>query len=92
MNEAGLQEGDVHWLREQMPNGFGAVFPLEMKTAEMSRQLPGFLTLFQHPTSLGGVESQVEWRKVVDKSAKSTLLRLTISYRQACNICRYGRR
>ncbi|KAH8816946.1 pyridoxal phosphate-dependent transferase [Xylogone sp. PMI_703] len=72
------KDEDMHWLREQMPNGFGGVFALEMKTEEMTRKLPGLLTLFQHATSLGGVESQVEWRRLVDSSAKPTLLRFSI--------------
>lgn len=40
-----------------------------MKTEEMSRRLSGLLRLFQHATSLGGVESQIEWRRLVDVSA-----------------------
>ncbi|PWY84789.1 cystathionine gamma-synthase [Aspergillus heteromorphus CBS 117.55] len=78
VSHASLQEGDMGWLMEQMPNGFGAVFALELKTEEMTRQLPAALLLFQHATSLGGVESQVEWRKLVDASAPPTLLRFSI--------------
>ncbi|KAB8263245.1 cystathionine gamma-synthase [Aspergillus pseudonomiae] len=78
VRHASLQERDMDWLREQMPNGFGPVFAIEMKTEEMSRELTGLLRLFQHATSLGGVESQIEWRKLVDASAKPTLLRVSV--------------
>ncbi|KAE8381208.1 cystathionine gamma-synthase [Aspergillus bertholletiae] len=78
VRHASLQEDDMNWLREQMPHGFGPVFALEMKTEAMSRKLTGLLRLFQHATSLGGVESQIEWRRLVDASAKPTLLRVSI--------------
>ncbi|KAE8139124.1 cystathionine gamma-synthase [Aspergillus pseudotamarii] len=78
VRHASLQVGDMDWLREQMPHGFGPVFAIEMKTEEMSRKLTGLLRLFQHATSLGGVESQIEWRRLVDASATPTLLRVSI--------------
>lgn len=78
VRHASLQDRDMHWLREQMPNGFGPVFALEMKTEDMSRQLTGLLSLFQHATSLGGVESQIEWRRLVDPSSKPSLLRVSV--------------
>ena len=78
VRHASLQVEDMDWLREQMPHGFGPVFAVEMKTEEMSRRLTGLLRLFQHATSLGGVESQIEWRRLVDTSAKPTLLRISI--------------
>jgi cystathionine beta-lyase len=36
VRHASLQEEDMHWLREQMPKGFGPVFALEVKTEEMN--------------------------------------------------------
>ena len=78
VRHASLQTEDMHWLQEQMPNGFGPVFALEMKTEEMSRRLTGLLELFQHATSLGGVESQIEWRKLVDPSSKPVLFRVSV--------------
>ncbi|KAE8316127.1 cystathionine gamma-synthase [Aspergillus transmontanensis] len=78
VRHASLQEGDMDWLRQQMPHGFGPVFAIEMRTEEMSRRLTGLLRLFQHATSLGGVESQIEWRRLVDGSATPTLLRVSI--------------
>lgn len=78
IRHASLQNEDMHWLCQQMPNGFGPVFALEMKTEGMSRHLTELLDLFQHATSLGGVESQIEWRRLVDPSAKPNLLRVSI--------------
>ncbi|OKL60779.1 hypothetical protein UA08_04208 [Talaromyces atroroseus] len=78
VRHASLQDEDMHWLREQMPNGFGPVFALEMKTEEMSRRLTGLLSSFQHATSLGGVESQFEWRRLVDPSSNPALLRVSV--------------
>ncbi|KAB8251246.1 pyridoxal phosphate-dependent transferase [Aspergillus flavus] len=65
-------------LRERKPHEFGPVFRTEMKTEEMSRRLSGLMRLFQHATNLGGVESQIEWRRLLDVSAKPTLLRVSI--------------
>ncbi|BAE58727.1 unnamed protein product [Aspergillus oryzae RIB40] len=65
-------------LRERIPHEFGPVFRTEMKTEEMSRRLSGLMRLFQHATNLGGVESQIEWRRLLDVSAKPTLLRVSI--------------
>lgn len=61
-----------------MPNGFGPVFALWMKTEEDARRLPSKLQLFHHATSLGGVESLVEWRRMSDESIDATLLRFSI--------------
>ncbi|KAL4910840.1 hypothetical protein BDW74DRAFT_141983 [Aspergillus multicolor] len=44
----------------------------------MARRLPGYFELFQHGTCFGGVESQIEWRRLVDTSAKPTLLRVSV--------------
>ncbi|KAJ5081797.1 hypothetical protein NUU61_010061 [Penicillium alfredii] len=76
---ASLQDADMDWLREQTPNGFGPVLGLEMKTEGMTRRLTGLLDLFQHATSLGGVESQIEWRRLIDPSSRPTLLRVSVS-------------
>ncbi|EOD48475.1 Cystathionine gamma-synthase [Neofusicoccum parvum] len=77
---ASLQTKDLEqgWLRKQMPNGFGPVFALWMKTEQDARRLPSKLKLFHHATSLGGVESLVEWRRMSDKSVDPTLLRFSI--------------
>ncbi|KAH6981532.1 cystathionine gamma-synthase [Ilyonectria sp. MPI-CAGE-AT-0026] len=77
---ASLQTEDIEegWLRNQMPNGFGPVFALWMKTEQDARQLPSKLRLFHHATSLGGVESLIEWRRMSDERIDATLLRFSI--------------
>jgi cystathionine gamma-synthase len=45
-----------------MPKGYGPVFSIAMKEAVYAKHLPSKLNLFHHATSLGGVESLIEWR------------------------------
>lgn len=78
LDHASLQKEDMSWLKKQMPNGFGPVFSLWCKTSEQAKRLPSKLELFHHATSLGGVESLIEWRRMSDKGVEETLLRLSI--------------
>ncbi|KAI0842232.1 PLP-dependent transferase [Hypoxylon sp. FL0890] len=71
-----LKEGG--WLRRQMPNGFGPVFAVYMRDADDARRLPSKLQLFHHATSLGGVESLVEWRAMTDAGVDKRLLRFSV--------------
>ncbi|KAK4170396.1 pyridoxal phosphate-dependent transferase [Cladorrhinum sp. PSN259] len=66
------------WLRKQMPNGYGPVFSLWLKSEEHARRLPSKLHLFHHATSLGGVESLIEWRAMTDPKVDRRLLRVSI--------------
>ena len=75
---ASLQKEDTEWLKEQMPNGFGPVFALIMQSREMARTLPSKLHLFHHATSLGGVESLIEWRTMSDDEVDDRLLRISV--------------
>lgn len=70
------QEGS--WLRRQMPRGWGPVFSIIMRQADHARRLPSKLHLFHHATSLGGVESLIEWRAVTDKNIAKTVLRVSV--------------
>ncbi|KAL7927913.1 PLP-dependent transferase, partial [Trichoderma austrokoningii] len=70
------QEGS--WLRRQMPNGYGPVFAITLRSKELARRLPSKLGLFQHATSLGGVESLIEWRAMTDATVDQRLLRVSI--------------
>ncbi|KAI1768361.1 PLP-dependent transferase [Hypoxylon sp. FL1150] len=80
VRHASLQEAakEGGWLAQQMPNGYGPVFAVYMKDPDFARRLPSKLTLFHHATSLGGVESLVEWRAMTDASVDKRLLRLSI--------------
>lgn len=68
VQHASLQHEDMHWLKKQMPNGFGPVFLFWVKEEWMARRLPSLLSLFHHATSLGAVESLIEWRSMSDKT------------------------
>lgn len=74
LQEDALKEG---WLQKQMPNGFGAVFGICMKNREHAKRLPSRLFVFQHATSLGGVESLMEWRAMSDLGRDERLLRVS---------------
>lgn len=66
------------WIRKQMPNGSGPVFSIVMQNEEFARALPSKLRLFQHATSLGGVESLIEWRALSDSRVDRKLLRVSV--------------
>ena len=76
LQPAAREEGS--WLRRQMPEGYGAVFALCLRSEADARSLPSKLHLFHHATSLGGVESLIEWRAMTDKSVDRRLLRVSV--------------
>ena len=65
------------FVSEQMKGGHSPVFSIEFTTAEKAKSFPSKLHYFQHATSLGGVESLIEWRAVTDSNARPTLLRVS---------------
>ncbi|KAJ5392538.1 trans-sulfuration enzyme [Penicillium cosmopolitanum] len=75
---ASIQKDGGGWLAEQMPNGFGPVFAITMKTERAARFLPSKLHFFQHATSLGGVETLIEWRTLSDRMVDRRLLRVSV--------------
>jgi cystathionine gamma-synthase len=78
VTHASLQTEDFEWLKQQMPNGFGPVFSFYTHDVEQARCLPSHLQLFHHATSLGGVESLIEWRRMSDAEVDERLLRVSI--------------
>ena len=76
IHHASLQ--DEPWVRRQMPNGFGPVFAIVLQKEEFARVLPTELYFFQHATSLGGVESLIEWRALSDSRVDRRLLRVSV--------------
>lgn len=80
VEHASLQTSDLEagWLRKQMPGGFGPVFALTLQSGELARYLPSKLHLFHHATSLGGVESLIEWRTMTDGTVGPEVLRVSI--------------
>jgi len=78
IQHASLQIADESWLSKQMPNGYGPVFSITMQNASFARRLPSKLQLWHHATSLGGVESLVEWRRMSDATVDERLLRFSV--------------
>ncbi|HTT71298.1 MAG TPA: PLP-dependent transferase, partial [Anaeromyxobacteraceae bacterium] len=68
--------------RRQM-SGPGAVLAVELSSERAARALPRRLRLFRDATSLGGVESLIEWRRRHDPEAPPTLLRLSVGLESA---------
>jgi cystathionine gamma-synthase len=67
-----------HLVAMKQMRGPGPMLSIELATEEAARALPGNLRLFQDATSLGGVESLVEWRRKQDPEAPPALLRLAV--------------
>lgn len=76
ISHASLQKED--WVRKQMPRGFGPVFSIQLHDADKARRLPSRLKFFHHATSLGGVESLIEWRAMSDPRVDRRLLRISV--------------
>lgn len=66
------------YIKEQMPVGQAPIFSIELDSEETARYFPSKLKYFFHATSLGGVESLVEWRALSDPSTKPTLIRISV--------------
>jgi cystathionine beta-lyase/cystathionine gamma-synthase len=80
IQHASLQSEDIAdgWLKRQMPGGFGPVFVMWTRSAKHAKHLPSKLFVFQHATSLGGVESLIEWRTMSDEHCDERLLRISV--------------
>ena len=78
VKHASLQIKDKAWLQEQMPHGYGPVFAILMKEERLARRLPSKVRLFHHATSLGGVESLIEWRAMSDQTCDQRLCRVSV--------------
>lgn len=78
IDHSSLQTNDFTWLEKQMPNGFGPVFAIWMQNEELARSLPSKLKFFSHATSMGGVDSTVEWRRMSDPITDRRILRFSI--------------
>ena len=78
IQHSSLQKDDMGWLKKQMPNGFAPVFAIWMHDENAAKTLPSKLKLFHHATSLGGVESLIEWRKMSDGGVDPRLLRVSV--------------
>jgi cystathionine gamma-synthase len=73
-----LPDHPGHALAAAQMSGPGPVLAFELPSEEAARALPGRLRLIREATSLGGVESLVDWRRRHDPAAPPGLLRLSV--------------
>jgi cystathionine gamma-synthase len=66
-----------HALLGTQMRGPGGVLSIELADAQAAQALPGRLRLFRDATSLGGVESLIEWRRRHDPAAPEGLVRIS---------------
>lgn len=71
------------FVKEQLKGGYGPVFSLTLQSVDQCKQFPPKLHYFQHATSLGGIESLVEWRALTDPYIDQTLIRISIGCENA---------
>jgi len=67
-----------HDLGRRQMEGSGPVLSFELSSEAEAKELPRRLRLFRNATSLGGVESLVEWRRKHDPEATPELLRVSV--------------
>ncbi|SCU78990.1 LADA_0A09076g1_1 [Lachancea dasiensis] len=66
------------YVKELNQGGYSPVFSIILKHPEQCKKLVKRVQIFQHATSLGGVESLIEWRSLSDPSIDKGLLRLSV--------------
>lgn len=71
------------FVKRQLPLNGGPVFSIELESPEVAKVLPSKTHLFHHATSLGGVESLIEWRAMSDPHISENLLRISIGVEDA---------
>ena len=65
-------------LGQRQMRGPGGILSFELDDPAAAQALPNRLRLFQNATSLGGVESLIEWRRKHEPSAPEGLLRVSV--------------
>ncbi|KAJ5397084.1 Cys/Met metabolism PLP-dependent enzyme [Penicillium cosmopolitanum] len=85
VQHSSLQLADIQdgWLTKQMSGGHSPVFSIIMRTKSQAQNLPSRMYVFQHATSLGGVESLMEWRALSDKLCDERLIRVSCGIEEA---------
>ncbi|CCH58166.1 hypothetical protein TBLA_0A03680 [Henningerozyma blattae CBS 6284] len=71
-----LQKED--FVKKQLKGGYTPVFSIVLHNKEQCKALPNLLKYFIHATSLGGVESLIEWRALTDPYIIQTLIRVSV--------------
>lgn len=73
---ASLQKEE--FVKKQLSGGYGPVFSITLGSEEQCKKFCRLVTLFQHATSLGGVESLIEWRAMSDPDIDPHLIRISV--------------
>lgn len=68
---------DHVWLKTQMSGGFGAIFSVEYSSSSAARVFTKKTRIWRNATSLGGVESLVDYRGLWDARASNRLVRFS---------------
>ncbi|CCC70813.1 hypothetical protein NCAS_0F03290 [Naumovozyma castellii] len=71
------------FVKKQLKGGYDPVFSITLKNKEQCKKFPLLLKYFHHATSLGGIESLVEWRAMTDPYIDQTLIRISIGCEDA---------
>ncbi|KAH3900233.1 probable putative cystathionine beta-lyase [Saccharomycodes ludwigii] len=66
------------FVTKQLKGGFGPVFSIILQNTEQCKKLPTLVKYFHHATSLGGVESLIEWRALTDPEIDQKLIRISV--------------
>ncbi|KAJ3259943.1 hypothetical protein HK103_001453 [Boothiomyces macroporosus] len=75
---ASLPTHPGHDAAKRQGNGWSCVLSVEFKTLHHARLICTHLKLVANATSLGGVESLIEWRTLQDPKISPTLCRVSI--------------
>ncbi|SCU84119.1 LANO_0C00474g1_1 [Lachancea nothofagi CBS 11611] len=81
IRHASLQTDD--YVKSQNKEGYSPVFSIILKEPAQCPKVIKELHIFQHATSLGGVESLIEWRSLSDSSIDKALLRISVGLENA---------
>lgn len=66
------------FVKKQLTGGNSPVFCIELENETYAKQFPSKLHYFHHATSIGGVESLIEWRVLSDAAINPALLRISV--------------
>ncbi|CCK70826.1 uncharacterized protein KNAG_0F01580 [Huiozyma naganishii CBS 8797] len=69
---------DEPFVAAQMSGGYTPLFSFKLQTIDQAKHFPEKLKIFQHATSLGGIESLIEWRVLSEPELDQTLLRISV--------------
>lgn len=69
-------QSDEH-IRTQL-SGHSPTFSITLQSEDLAKRFPSKLKYFYHATSLGGVESLIEWRAISDPTVDTALLRVSV--------------